>query len=205
MDPQLGQCLQCAVSKVGHSMAQSEYENEPDYVRLGNLGTFSSDQITSNLESSVIEQSLSDVAALISLGDTNIAVPGRILGKLGAYEEAGASDYVLDTVREGYKLVFENDVFPPSDFRENNSSALKQNDFLYEELLRLESLGCTRRVQSRPHIVNPCSVVFSRKLRCVLDASQHLNKFCVRRRTCLADLSRIPYSVSYTHLTLPTN
>ena len=50
---------------------------------------------------------------MISLGDTNIAVPGRILGKLGAYEEAGASDYVLDTVREGYKLVFENGVFPP--------------------------------------------------------------------------------------------
>ena len=70
---------------------------------------------------------------------------------------------------------------------------MKQNDFLYEELLRLESLGCIRRVQSRPHIVNPCSVVFSRKLRCVLDASQHLNKYCVRRRTCLADLSRIPY------------
>ena len=38
-------------------MAQSECENEPDFVRLGNLGTFSSDQITSNLESSVIEQS----------------------------------------------------------------------------------------------------------------------------------------------------
>ena len=151
-------------------MAKSECEIEPNYVGLGNLGSFSSEQVTSNLESSVIEQSLSDVAALVSLGDTNIAVPGRILGKLSAYEEAGASDYVLDTVREGYKLVFVDGVFPPSDFRENNSSALKQNDFLYEELLRLESLGCLRRVQSRPHIVNPCSVVFSCKLHCVDDA-----------------------------------
>ena len=104
----------------------------------------------------------------------------RIKGNLRVYEEAGASDYILDTVREGYKLVFENDVFPPSDFRENNSSALAKNDFLYEELLR-------------PHIVNPCSVIFYCKLRCVLDASQHLNKYCVRCRTCLADLSRIPY------------
>ena len=95
------------------------------------------------------------MAALISLGDTNISVPGRIKGKLKAYEEAGASEYVLNTVREGYKLVYENDEFPPSDFRENNSSALAKNDFLYEELLRLESLGCIRHVQSRPHIVNP--------------------------------------------------
>ena len=36
---------------------------------------------------------------------------------------------------------------------------------------------------------------FCRKLCCVLDASQHLNKFCVHRRTCLADLSRIPYLI----------
>ena len=127
-------------------MAKSEYEIEPNYVGLTNLGSFSSDHIISNLESSVIEQSLADVAASISLGDTNIAVPGRILGKLSAYEEAGASDYILDTVREGYKLVFIDNVFPPSDFRENNSSALKQNYFLFEELQRLESLGCLRRV-----------------------------------------------------------
>ena len=100
-------------------MAKSEYEIEPNYVGLSNLGSFSSEQITSNLESSVIEQSLSDVAALVSLGDTNIVVPGRILGKLSAYEEAGASDYVLNTVREGYKLVFVDNVFPPSDFRES--------------------------------------------------------------------------------------
>ena len=75
----------CAASKVGHRMAQSEYENEPNFVRLGNLGTFSSDQIISNLESSVIEQSLSDVAALFSIGDTKISVPGRIKGKLKVF------------------------------------------------------------------------------------------------------------------------
>ena len=82
-------------------MAQSEFESEPNFVSLGNTGTFESDFLTSNLESSVVEQSLSDVAALISLGDTNIGVPGRIKGKLGAYEEAGASEYVLNTVRDG--------------------------------------------------------------------------------------------------------
>ena len=122
-------------------MAESEFEIEPNYVGLSNLGSFDSETNNSNLESSIIEQSLSDVAALVSLGDTNIAVPGRIKGKLSAYEEAGASDYILDTVREGYKLVFIDNVFPPSDFRENNSSALLQNDFLFEELQRLENLG----------------------------------------------------------------
>ena len=58
--------------------------------------------------------------------------------------------------------------------------------------MRLESLGCTKRVNSRPHIVNPCSVVYSKKRRCVLDASPLLNPFCVKRKTRLADLSAIP-------------
>ena len=59
-------------------MASSEFDTEPCFVGLSKLGTFNSDLLHSNLESSVIEQSLSDVAALISLGDTNISVPGRI-------------------------------------------------------------------------------------------------------------------------------
>jgi hypothetical protein len=51
---------------------------------------------------------------------------------------------------------------------------------------------CTKRVNSRPHIVNPCSVVYSKKWRCVLYASLLLNPFCVKRKTHLADLSAIP-------------
>ena len=79
-----------------------------------------------------------------------------------AYEEAGASEYIKDTVRLGYKLVFIDNKPPPSNFRENKRSALSKPVFLYEELLRLESLGCTKRVNSRPHIVNPCSIVYSK-------------------------------------------
>ena len=132
------------------------------------------------------------VANQVKLGDTNTAVPGRLLGRVEAYQLAGASDYILDTVRYGYKLVFIDNKTPPSSFKENNKSALNKPSFLYEELLRLESLGCTKRVNSRPHIVNPCSVVYSKKRRCVLDASLLLNPFCVKRKTRLADLSAIP-------------
>ena len=117
------------------------------------------------------------------------------MGKTEAYRKANSSQYVLDTVKLGYKLIFIDNVSPPSSFLPNNKSALSQETFLYAELLRLEKLGCIRKVSSRPHIVNPCSVVYSKKRRCVLDASQHLNKYCVRRKTVLADLSRIPYLV----------
>ena len=132
------------------------------------------------------------MASQVKLGDTNLAVPGRLLGRVEAYKGAGASEYILDTVCLGYKLVFIDGKTPPSSFKENNKSALSKPTFLYEELLCLESLGCTKRVNSRPHIVNPFSVVYSKKWMCVLEASILLNPFCLKRKTCLADLSCIP-------------
>ena len=91
--------------------------------------------------------------------------------------EAGASDYILETSKYSYRLVFIDDVPPPKDLCPNNKSALSKPTFLWEELIRLESLGCTKRVNFRPHIVNPCSVVYSKEWRCVLDASICLNKY----------------------------
>ena len=59
-----------------------------------------------------------------------MAVPGRLLGCVEAYMEVGASYYILETVRYGYKLVFIDDVSPPKDFRPNNKSALSKPTFL---------------------------------------------------------------------------
>ena len=39
---------------------------------------------------------------------TSKKVPGRILGKEAIYERVGASKYVVDTIRDGYKLVFDS-------------------------------------------------------------------------------------------------
>ena len=151
-----------------------EPEPEPNYVNVASLGFFvmntgldfeHCDNFVNNLQSENLDVD-------VILGDTNTKVPGRIKGKLEAYLEADASKYVLQTISEGYRLIFINDVPPPSSYLPNNKSALSQRTFLHSELVRLEQLGCIRKVSSRPHIVNPCSVVFSKKLRCVLDASQ---------------------------------
>ena len=61
---------------------------------------------------SLIVSTLSSVAAQASLGDTNTAVPGRLLGHVEACLEAGASEYVLKTILYGYKLVFKNAPHP---------------------------------------------------------------------------------------------
>ena len=57
------------------------------------------------------------------------------------------------------------------------------------ELLRLEALGCVARVEQRPYIVLPLSVVFSKKLRLVVDASRGLNPFLEDRKVKLEDLN----------------
>jgi hypothetical protein len=65
------------------------------------------------IDDSVFTSALKIVASHISLGDTSTAIPGRIKGCLGIYEEANASPYVLETIAYGYKLVFEDDILPP--------------------------------------------------------------------------------------------
>ena len=47
------------------------------------------------------------------LGDTNKGVPGRLLGKSQFYAEIGASQYIVETIEHGYKLVFLCGTPPP--------------------------------------------------------------------------------------------
>ena len=48
------------------------------------------------------------------LGDTNKGVPGRLLGKSQFYTEIGASQYIVETIEHGYKLVFFSCTPPPT-------------------------------------------------------------------------------------------
>ena len=109
-------------------MAFSKPEPEPNFLGVSHLEDFSPDvplaenEFVSNLQS---------LDSDIVLGDTNVKVPGRIKGKTEAYRKANASQYVLDTVTVGYKLIFINDEIPPSSFLHNNKSALSQKTSLF--------------------------------------------------------------------------
>ena len=120
---------------------------------------------------------------------TNVKVPGNI-GNPKYYDfwktELKAPEFVLKTISEGYRLPFAS--VPPPSFTRNNRSALRERDFMKAELYRLEQLGCISRVESRPYVVLPLSVVFSRKLRLVVDASRGLNPFLVDRKVRLENL-----------------
>ena len=64
--------------------------------------------------------------------------------------------------------------------------------FVWEEVKRLEALGCIKRVQHRPKCVLPLSSVFSKKKRLVVDGSCCLNPYLHHRRIQLQDHRVVP-------------
>ena len=103
-----------------------------------------------------------------------------------------SSELLRDTIVNGYKLPFIDDEPPPPSFSRNNRSARLDEAFVRAEVLRLESLGCVKRVESQPYIVLPLSSVFSKKKRLVCDASRTLNPFIQHRRVRLQDHRDVP-------------
>ena len=91
-----------------------------------------------------------------------------------------ASDFVLDIIQNGYKILFMESPLPFS--IENGSSALRRDSFVREAISELMARGCVREVQEYPQFCNPLHVAVqsSGKLSLILDLS-HLNKFVVKK------------------------
>ena len=61
---------------------------------------------------------LIDSALLESkLGDTCTGVPGRLLGKSPFYLDVHASQYIIDTIHTGYKLLLVSNTPPPKFYK----------------------------------------------------------------------------------------
>jgi hypothetical protein len=112
-------------------------------------------------------------------------------------EKIGADKYVLNIVKEGYRLP----VFPDTEwirYRErNNRSARDEEPFLLEEVLSLEAAGLVVRCVSQPLCCNPLSVAFkikpdgSFKKILIIDLSQHVNRLCTDSKYCMCSLGDV--------------
>jgi hypothetical protein len=109
-------------------------------------------------------------------------------------EKIGADEYILNIVKEGYRLP----VFPGTErirYRERyNRSARDEEAFVLEEVLRLETAGLVVRCVSQPLCCNPLSVAFkikpdgSYKIRLVIDLSRHMNRMCTDSKYLMCTL-----------------
>lgn len=125
---------------------------------------------------------------------TNKAAAGRLRKSKDYYEfmknVVKAPDAVLDVYREGYRPPW-NKKPPSCHFVENNGSAKKNANFLWEEVKRLVNLDCIEETEKPSEIMHPWSVVFSKKMRALLDASRNANPYIKHIKTKFSDLSAV--------------
>ena len=122
---------------------------------------------------------------------TNVNVPGNIHSPkfLPFWKEVlKVSDNFARFLQDGYALPFIDGVPPPAAFSRNNKSFYDKEEFGIEEIKRLEKLGCIYKVDVRPTIVLPFSVVHSGKWRLVVDGSRHINPYLEEKHVKLETL-----------------
>jgi len=100
-----------------------------------------------------------------------------------------ASDKILTTLSEGFKLEFDT---PPPVYMERNNATVRNNLKDATELIfQMRDQGIIDFTDIRPHCVNPLGLVIKeddngRKLRLIFDASRCLNKVFI-------GLSNLPF------------
>ena len=113
---------------------------------------------------------------------------GRLALCYDKWVKVGASGFILSVVRDSYKIPFV--ALPPPNVSSNNTSELKDTDFVSEAI---SDLLRTKRVEilgHQPDIVNPLSVSVqpSGKKRLILDL-RHVNLYVFKRKFRFEDIS----------------
>ena len=94
-------------------------------------------------------------------------VLGRLKARIDYWEQIGAPEFILDTLRTGYKLPLIDT--PESRSFRNNESALRNQEFVSEAIDDLLQSGRIIKLRTLPYVVNPLSVSENGKKRLIFD------------------------------------
>ena len=108
-------------------------------------------------------------------GQGDILVKHRLKDNYEFWAKIGASEFVLDIIKRGYKLPFF--ATPESVFLKNNKSAIQASSFVSEAINDLLARSLIDKCDFKPIVVNPLTVATnsSNKKRLILDL-RHVNK-----------------------------
>ena len=125
--------------------------------------------------------------------ESDKSVRGRLAKCISEWERINAPGFILEVIREGYKIPFVS-LLPPK-HGVNNLSAIKETDFVCEAILDLLKMNCIKELSEVPNIVNPLSVSIqsSGKKRLILDL-RHVNLFVYKQKYKCEDL-RVALSI----------
>ena len=102
-------------------------------------------------------------------GHANIIVKGRLKSNMQFWIDKGAYDFIINTIRDGYKIPFYS--VPPSVCLSNNLSVMKHTDFVDSAIQDLLDRGLIVTCEVQPTVVNPLTVSIhsNGKKRLILD------------------------------------
>ena len=105
---------------------------------------------------------------------SKLSVKGRLFKSMKFWQSIGTLDFILDVIKEGYKIPFIST--PPPKHYSNNASALREADFVDQAIAELLSDNRVEELSSPPVILNPLtvSVQTNGKKRLILDL-RHIN------------------------------
>ena len=103
-----------------------------------------------------------------------LSVKGRLFKSMEFWQSIGTLDFILDVIKEGYKIPFIST--PPPKHYSNNASAVREADFVDLAIAELLADNRVEELSSRPAILNPLtvSVQTSGKKRLILGL-RHIN------------------------------
>ena len=85
-----------------------------------------------------------------------------------------ASKFVLDVIKNGYRLPFKMPC--PPFWAKNNPSSLQHRELVKEAIQKFLNQICIRQVEQALYCCHPLTVVVKKKLRLVLDL-RHINEY----------------------------
>jgi hypothetical protein len=106
---------------------------------------------------------------------------GRLTECLSFWEKNLHDLYVLDVIRNGYRIPISKDMAGVKYREDNNANAKKEEHFVIDKVKRLIAEGLVIKTSDEPLVISPLSVAIKIKpsgevrKRLVLDCSRHLN------------------------------
>lgn len=119
-------------------------------------------------------------------------VRGRLRAHIAFWETINAPQFILETIRHGYKIPFIHE--PAKLIQHNNNSAYLHRDFVNEAIQELLAGSRISEVKYKEelHVINPLSVSVqaSGKKRLILDLRE-VNKCLYKKRSSLRIISKL--------------
>ena len=104
---------------------------------------------------------------------------GRLKKCLSAWLEIGTPTFILDIIRDGYKIPFVH--LPLPKLATNNLSALNHKAFVNSEIGNFLYVNCIEELANRPLNLNPLSVKVQNCVRLILYL-RHVNLFIYKQK-----------------------